>query len=155
MWGEINGAFIGPSSFCFIYLAGKFAEVPINNSLYLKETNRAKASLLAYFFRLPPTLEDEYVSIDVLHTDPAGQAQGRVCPHPVHHGPQLRQKRDEAEPSRNHVLLQGPLWDGPPITWPTPRAHGGPGCFSPYNLEKILKVTIMVKSNLEYNCFSL
>ena len=54
------------------------------------------------------------MSVDVLHTDPAGQAQGRVRPHPVHHGPQLRQKRDKAEPGRNHVLLQGQLWGGPP-----------------------------------------
>ena len=92
--------FIGPGGFCLIYWATKLAEVPISliTGLYLKDTNTAETLLLAYFFRLPPTLEDEDVSIDVLHTDPAGQAQGRVCPHPVHHSPQLRQERDKAEP---------------------------------------------------------
>lgn len=88
---KINRTFINPSSFVpvSIYLATKLAKVHINliTSLYLRETNRDKAFLLAYFFRLPPTLQDEYVSIDVLHTDPAGEAQGRICPHPVHHSP--------------------------------------------------------------------
>lgn len=46
---------------------------------------------------LPPALEDEDVSVDVLHADPAGQRQGGVGPHPVHHGSQLRQERHQAE----------------------------------------------------------
>lgn len=113
-------------------------------SLDGRETKRGKAFLLAYFFRLPPTLQDEYVSVDVLHTDPAGEAQGRVCPHPVHHSPQLSQKGNEAEPARNHILLERQLWGGPVIL-PTPGAHVVPYCFSPYDLGKILKVTLMVK----------
>lgn len=98
-----------------MYLATKLAEIHMNliPSLDGRETKRGKAFLLAYFFRLPPTLQDEYVSVDVLHTDPAGEAQGRVCPHPVHHSPQLSQKGNEAEPARNHILLERQLWGGP------------------------------------------
>ena len=47
---------------------------------------------------------------------------------------------------------------GSVVGWPCHLAKlwgsGEPDCFSPEGLEKILKVTIMVKSNLEYNCFS-
>lgn len=90
-----------------IYLATKLAEVHINliTSLDGGETKRDQAFFLAYFFGLPPTLQDEYVSIDVLHTDPAGEAQGRVCPHPVHHSPQLSQEGNKAEPARSHIFL--------------------------------------------------
>ena len=61
---------------------------------YVKQEFR-RANLL----RLPPTLEHKDVSIDVLHADPAGQRQGRVRPHPVHHSPQLRQEGNQAEPA--------------------------------------------------------
>lgn len=103
--------------------ATKLAEIHINliTSLDGREIKRGKAFLLAYFFRLPPTLQDEYVSIDVLHTDPAGEAQGRVCPHPVHHSPQLSQKRNKAEPARKHILLERQLW-GRPRHHPNPRS---------------------------------
>ena len=38
------------------------------------------------------------MGVDVLYTDPVGQAEGGVRPHPVHHRSQLRQERDQAEP---------------------------------------------------------
>lgn len=47
---------------------------------------------LIYFLRLPPTLEDEYVRIDVFYTNPIGQRQSGVRPNPVHHCPELCQK---------------------------------------------------------------
>lgn len=53
---------------------------------------------LSYLLRLPPAFEDEDVCVDVLHTDPARQAERRVRPHPVHHGSQLRQERDQTKP---------------------------------------------------------
>lgn len=37
------------------------------------------------------------MSVNVLHTDPAGQGQRGVGPNPVHHGSQLRQKRNQAK----------------------------------------------------------
>lgn len=37
------------------------------------------------------------MSVDVLHTDPAGQRQRRVGPDPVHHRSQLRQEGNQAK----------------------------------------------------------
>lgn len=51
-----------------------------------------------HLFCFPPALEDKDVGIDVLHTDPVRQAKSGVCPHPVHHGPQLGQERNQPEP---------------------------------------------------------
>lgn len=56
-----------------------------------------------YLLRLSPAFEDEDVSVDVLHADPAGQRQRRVGPNPVHHGPQLRQERHQAEAGNDTV----------------------------------------------------
>ena len=44
------------------------------------------------------------MSVDVLHTDPAGQRQRGVRPDPVHHGPQLRQERHHTETTHNTQL---------------------------------------------------
>lgn len=55
-------------------------------------------SSVSYLFRLPPALEHKDVGVDVLHTDPAGQAERRVRPYPVHHGTQLGQKGDHTKP---------------------------------------------------------
>lgn len=54
--------------------------------------------LVMYLFRLPPALENKDLCVDILDTDPAGQAERRVCPYPVHHGAQLSQKRDQTKP---------------------------------------------------------
>lgn len=40
-----------------------------------------------HHFRFSPAFENKDVGIDVLHTDPVGQAKSCVCPHPVHHCP--------------------------------------------------------------------
>lgn len=92
------------------------AHIHLKTSLYLREVDRNKAHLLvSYLLRLPPTLQDEYVGIDVLHTDPAGQAQGRVCPHPVHHCPQLSQKGHEAKAGRKHISSERHSYVAPTI----------------------------------------
>lgn len=53
-----------------------------------------------YFLRLPPALEDKYVSIDVFNTNPTGQRQSGVSPNPIHHRPQLRQEGNQTKPGR-------------------------------------------------------
>lgn len=58
-----------------------------------------------HLFRLSPAFEDKDVSVDVLHTDPAGQRQRGIGPNPVHHGSQLRQERHQAETKNNRVLF--------------------------------------------------
>lgn len=55
---------------------------------------------LSYFFRLSPAFEDEYVSIDIFNTNPAGERQSGVGPNPVHHGPQLSKERDHPKAER-------------------------------------------------------
>lgn len=58
---------------------------------------------LSYLLGLPPAFEDEDVSVDVFHTDPARQAERRVRPNPVHHRTQLRQERDHTEPGTHNA----------------------------------------------------
>lgn len=45
-----------------------------------------------YFFWLSPTLQDEYMSIDIFNTDPAGKTESGISPNPVHYCSQLSQK---------------------------------------------------------------
>lgn len=45
------------------------------------------------------------MSVDVLHTDPAGQRQRGVRPNPVHHGSQLRQERHQAKTTNHGQIL--------------------------------------------------
>lgn len=58
-----------------------------------------------HLLRLSPAFEDEDVSVDVLHTDPAGQRQWSISPNPVHHSSQLRQERHQAEPTNDRQVL--------------------------------------------------
>lgn len=61
---------------------------------------------LSYLLRLPPALEYENVGINVLDTDPAAQAEGGVGPDPVHHGTQLYEERNQAEPEEETWTTQ-------------------------------------------------
>lgn len=60
----------------------------------------------SYLLRLPPALEYENVGINVLDTDPAAQAEGGVGPDPVHHGTQLYEERNQAEPEEETWTTQ-------------------------------------------------
>lgn len=52
---------------------------------------------LPYFFWFSPALQDEYMSIDIFNTDPAGKTESGVSPNPVHYCSQLSQKWNQAE----------------------------------------------------------
>lgn len=54
----------------------------------------------AYFLRLPPALEDEYVSVDVFNANPTGERQRGVGPNPIHHRPQLCQEGNHPKTGR-------------------------------------------------------
>lgn len=45
-----------------------------------------------HLLRLPPTLQNKYICVNVFDTDPTGQRQSGVRPNPVHHCPELRQE---------------------------------------------------------------
>lgn len=79
----------------------------------MKEFKKIKSTLsilafgsatIKHLLRLPPTFQDEDVSVDVLHTDPAGQRQRSVRPNPVHHGTQFCQERHQTETENNRAV---------------------------------------------------
>lgn len=68
--------------------------------MILKVISTTFLSTPAYFLRLPPALEDEYVSVDVFNANPTGERQRGVGPNPIHHRPQLCQEGNHPKTER-------------------------------------------------------
>ena len=60
-------------------------------------TAQIKSVSVYHLLCLSAALNDEDVSIDVLHTHPVGEGQSGIGPDPVHHGTQLHQKWNQPE----------------------------------------------------------